>query len=151
MAASASDPRANTKVQELQGGDALVFASGAQLVLESGATLYVGGADVTSAVATGGVAGIAAGYKLARGEVTLDGGNPTPVTTGLTTVVAAVASFKTAVALGDDPNSLSVDYGGSVTAGELDIHAWKNVSGTDPTQVASTNSSMVVSWIAVGT
>jgi hypothetical protein len=154
MAAThSSDARANTKVQMIQGGDALVFSTGSELVLETGAKLFVGGSDLTATA--GGVAnavgGVADSYKLARGEVTLDGSNPTPITTGLATVVAAVACFKTAVALGDDPNALTVDYGGSVAAGELDIHAWKNSSGTDPTQVASTNSAMVVSWIAIGT
>ncbi len=154
MAAThSSDPYVNTKVQEIQGGDAIVFATGSELVLETGAKLYIGGSDLTSTAGgvANAIAGVGASYKIARGEVTLDGSNPTPITTGLTTVVAAVASFKTAVALGDDPNALSVDYGGSVAAGELDIHAWKNISGTDPTQVASTNSSMVVSWIAIGT
>lgn len=86
--------------------------------------------------------------QIARGEVTLDGSNPTVVATGLNTITGASAVFKTATALGDDPNALSVDYTG--TDGTLNIYAWKNTSGTDPTQVASTNSSVVVSWIAVG-
>lgn len=89
--------------------------------------------------------------KVASGEVTLDGSNPTSVTTGLATITAATVSLKTASALGDDPNAVSCDYGGSVTAGQLDIYAWKNTSGTDPTQVASTNNSIVISWIAFGT
>jgi len=86
--------------------------------------------------------------QIARGEVTLDGTNPTAVATGLTTIAGAVAVFKTASALGDDPNALSVDYTG--TDGTLNIYAWKNTGGTDPTLVASTNSSMVVSWVAIG-
>ncbi len=98
-----------------------------------------------------GLVGVANGYKIARGEVTLDGSNPTPVTTGLATVVAANASLKQTAAPGDDPSWLSVDYGGSVTAGELDIYAWKNTGGTDPTLVASTNNTAVISWIAIGT
>lgn len=88
-------------------------------------------------------------YKIARGEATLDGSNPTTAATGLTTIVAATVSLKQATAPGDDPSWLSCNYTGS--DGNLDIYAWKNTGGTDPTLVASTNSSAVVSWIAVGT
>jgi hypothetical protein len=138
------------RVYETPAGD-FVVPSGAEIQVESGGKILVNGADVTSSVSGSAVAGIAAGYILARGEATLDGGNPTSVVSGLAVVVAVVAGFKSAVALSDDPNTLTVDYGGGVTAGTFDIYAWKNASGTDPTQIASTNSSAVVSWIAVGT
>ena len=84
---------------------------------------------------------------IASGTITLDGTNPTPVTTGLTTITGASVSFYTDTALGDDPNALSCLWSG----GTLSIYAWKNASGTDPTQVASTSSTAVVSWIAHGT
>lgn len=90
-----------------------------------------------------------AARRFMGGEIALDGSNPTSVTTGLSVVLSANANFKTAVALGDDPNALSIDYGGAVTAGQLDIHAWKNTNGTDPTQIAST-ATTTVSWTAVG-
>lgn len=91
------------------------------------------------------------GYTLARGEATLDGSNPTSVTiVGLGAIAAAHVSLKSASAPGDDPSWLSVDYGAAVPAGQLDIYAWKNTGGTDPTLVASTNASAVVSWIAIG-
>lgn len=90
------------------------------------------------------------GYTLARGEVTLDGSNPTSVTpTGLGVVICAVATLKQATAPGDDPVALTVNYGGAVPAGQLDIYAWKT-DGSDPTLVASTNASAIVSWIAIG-
>jgi predicted RecA/RadA family phage recombinase len=92
--------------------------------------------------------------RVAFGEVTLDGANPTSAlvaATGLSTIIAATASLKSAVAPGDDPSWLSVDYGGGVAAGQLDIYAWKNTGGTDPTLVASTNAAAVISWIAIGT
>ncbi|HYN64081.1 MAG TPA: DUF2190 family protein, partial [Candidatus Limnocylindrales bacterium] len=69
-----------------------------------------------------------AGSKFAAGEVTLDGTNPTSVaaaTTGLATVVSAHAVMKKATSPGDDPTVLTVDYGGAVPAGRLDIYAWK--------------------------
>lgn len=82
------------------------------------------------------------------GEVTLDGSNPTPVYTGLNKIASASASLKSATAPGDDPSWLSVDYSGS--DGTLNVYAWKNTGGTDPTLVASTNSSAVISWQAWG-
>jgi len=85
---------------------------------------------------------------VAAGEVTLDGSNPTPVATGLSKVLAATVSLKQATAPGDDPSWLSVDYSG--TDGTLNVYAWKNTGGTDPTLVASTNSTAVVSWVAWG-
>lgn len=88
-------------------------------------------------------------YRVARGEVTLDGTNPTPITTGLNTIVSASVSLKSSSAPGDDPSWASVDYTGS--DGTLNLYAWKNTGGTDPTLVASTNNSAVFCWIAVGT
>lgn len=81
------------------------------------------------------------------GEVTLDGTNPTPVVTGLSKVLSATATIKSATALGDDPVAVSVDYSGS--NGTLNVYAWKT-DGSDPTLVASTNNTAVVSWVAWG-
>lgn len=86
--------------------------------------------------------------RFVGGEVTLDGTNPTSVVTGLTKVLGASASLKSATAPGDDPSWLSVNYAGDDA--QLDIYAWKNTGGSDPTLVASTNSSAVISWIAWG-
>lgn len=84
--------------------------------------------------------------KVVGGTVTLDGSNPTPVVTGLTTIDSAQVSLKQTTAPGDDPSWLSCEWSG----GALDVYAWKNTGGTDPTLVASTNSSAVVSWTATG-
>ena len=86
--------------------------------------------------------------KIARGTATLDGSNPTPVTTGLSVVLAAVVGLKQVSAPGDDPSWLSHNYTGA--DGTLNIYAWKNTGGTDPTLVASTNSTATVDWIAIG-
>lgn len=101
------------------------------------------------ATMTSQIVGTAAGKKFAAGEVTLDGSNPTTVATGLTTIAAAGVSLKSATAPGDDPSWLSANYTGS--DGNLDVYAWKNTGGNDPTLVASTNSSAVVCWWAYGT
>ena len=125
----------NSKVHFVQGGDKLVAESGGTVEIQPGGTLKMNGAAL----------------NMKSGEVTLGGTNPTSVATGLTTITGAVAVIKTATAPGDDPVTVTVDYGGSVAAGQLDIYAWKNTGGTDPTLVASTNSSAVISWIAFGT
>ncbi len=88
-------------------------------------------------------------YKIARGTATLDGSNPTTVATGLNTIVAACVSLKASSTPGDDPSWVSHNYSGS--DGNLDIYAYKNTGGTDPTLVASTNSTATFDWIAIGT
>lgn len=86
-----------------------------------------------------------AAMNVVSGEVTLDGSNPTTVATGLTTISGAVAVVKKATSPADDPVALTVDYSG----GNLSIYAWKT-DGADPTLIASTNNSAVISYIAVG-
>jgi len=85
--------------------------------------------------------------SIVRGVVTLDGSNPTPVTTGLTTIYAACASIKRTTAA-DDPLTVTVDY----TGGTLNIYAWKPTAGTPNVfpLIDSTNNTAVISWIAVG-
>lgn len=85
--------------------------------------------------------------SIARGEVTLDGSNPTVVNTGLTTIYSATASIKRTTA-SDDPLTVTVDYSG----GMLSIYAWKPTAGTPNVfpMVASTDNTTVISWIAVG-
>lgn len=94
------------------------------------------------------VLGVAGSYKVARGSSALDGSNPTSIATGLTTIVAAVATLKGTSAPGDNTSILSVNYTGS--DGQLDVYAWKNTGGTDPTLVASTGTENF-DWIAIGT
>ena len=121
---------ANTLVSIEQGGAQLnVAAGGAIAIAEGGYFAYEGTAlDFVKS-----------------GTVTLDGTNPTPVTTGLTTITTAVACIKAAATPGDDPVCITTDS----TGGTLTIYAWKN-NGTDPTLVASTNSAATIDWIAVG-
>jgi hypothetical protein len=87
-------------------------------------------------------------FKTFAGEVTLDGSNPTPIDTGMRGVVAAVVVQKSTATPGDDPSGFTVDY--SAASGIVQVYAWKNTGGTDPTLVASTNNAAVVSVLAVG-
>lgn len=94
------------------------------------------------------VAGVADGYKIARGETALDGGNPTPVATGLTTVIAFVATLKGTAAPGVGTSVLTANIAGA--AGNVDVYAWKPTSNSDPTLVASTGTESFY-WTAIGT
>lgn len=94
------------------------------------------------------VNGVAGGYKVARGSAALDGGNPTPIATGLSTIVAAIACLNGSTAPGDNTSALTVGYTGS--DGTLNVYAWKNTGGSDPTLVASTGTENF-DWIAFGT
>jgi len=95
------------------------------------------------------VSGIASGYKVARGESAFDGSNPTNIVTGLSTVIAFVATLKGTAAPGDNTSVLTVDLAGPA-AGSADVYAWKNTGGTDPTLVASTGTESFY-WVAIGT
>lgn len=144
MAAVAADKSVNTKIQHIAAPtEALVVQSGAQLVLETGAKLYVGGSDLTNAVA-----GAASGYAIARSAtpVALDGSNPTSVAHGLTTCVAAFVQLVGSAAPGDSTSVLTCVINGA----NIDVYAWQNTGGTDPTLVASTGTE-TFSWFAVGT
>lgn len=121
----------------------------------SGTALYLNEGTVTSStwvalgtttIGTLGVTGVAAGYKLARGTGTLDGSNPTPVTHGLTTIVAAVASLIGTAAPGVGTSLLTCE----ITGTTFNVYAWKVTGAGDTTLIASTGVETFF-WIAVGT
>jgi hypothetical protein len=96
------------------------------------------------------VQGVAAEYKVARGQHTTVDENDT-VVTGLATVVSVVAQ------LDDDPvdgcmhvTSSIGDQAGAPAAGSVLIKTWKSTDG-DATLVPATTFSKKVNWIAIGT
>ena len=95
--------------------------------------------DVTNAII-----GVAAGYKIARGSVSITG--TADVTTGLATVVAVVAS------LGEDPNADAATVTAAIggVAGHADLKVWKLNEGAPNTFIAS-GAAKTVNWIAIGT
>jgi hypothetical protein len=141
----AADTTFNAKIQGRSNGDLLAVASGGTLEIESGGIVSMNGVDRTAALSTA-PAAVAAGYKIARGEAVLDGSNPTPITTGLTTCIAAIACLKGSAAPGDNTSVLTTVIG----TADFDVYAWKNTGGTDPTLVASTGTEGFY-WIAIGT
>lgn len=142
-----ADPTYGPKIQERNGGDLLAVASGGTLDIESGGVFSIAGTDRTTQL-TNMLAGLAAGLRVAKGSAAaLDGSNPTPIATGLTTIVAAFVQLRGTAAPADATSVLTVDYTGS--DGTLNVYGWKNTGGTDPTLVASTGTE-TFDWIAIG-
>jgi hypothetical protein len=97
------------------------------------------------------IAGAGSGLKLARGQQNTVTAVDT-VATGLTTVVAAVASLDSDP--GDDPMLATASIGdqaGAPVAGSILVKTWKNTGGTDPTPLAASTFGKKVNWIAIGT
>ena len=91
------------------------------------------------------------GLRFIVGTVTLDGVNPTPVDLSgyLLSADMAVVSMDGSVAPGDDPTSVT----SSVSGATINVYAWKHTTGGaagNPTVVASTNNTRLVSWFALG-
>lgn len=146
------------KTYREQGGDRFVAASGGsidvesggEMDVESGGKLKIAGVDKTPALALI-LAGLAAGYKIARGIVTPTTASHT-VATGLATVVAAVAVLQGPPTLTHMFTQADVgDQAGSPAAGSILIVSQKPTGAADVTPVASTTPWGEVAWIAVGT
>ena len=89
------------------------------------------------------------GIRFMGGTVTLDGANPTPIdlSSYVSSVLAAVTNMSGSVAPGDDPSLITQQV---AAASVINVYAWKNTSGTDPTLVASTDNARLIDWLAVG-
>lgn len=139
-------------LQRRQDGTTAVPTGGA-LDVESGAALKIAGSDRTAALATA-PAGIAAGYKIARGQHTTVAASDT-VVTGLTTVVSVVAVLESdPIDTCDVATAAIGDQAGTPAAGSVLIKTWKVTTGGaagNPTLVAATAFSKTVNWIAIGT
>lgn len=77
--------------------------------------------------------------RTVSGEIALDGSNPTPVATGLTTITSADLTLKGTAAPGVGTSVLT--YGTS--GGTLNIYAWKVTGSGDATLIASTGTETV--------
>lgn len=104
---------------------------------------------VTAAV----VAGVAAGYKIARGVHTQVAAADT-VVTGLTTVVAVIASWQSAPTV--KQLFITADIGnqsGAPAAGSVLISTFKPTAVNDVTPIAASDftENLKIGWVAVGT
>ena len=107
----------------------------------------VGLGDILDGVQTG----VGIDYKYARGTLTPDAAVKT-VVTGLTTVVAVVASLDgDPVATHSYVTASIGDQAGAPAAGSVYIKSWKYTSTSNPTMIAATTPWVKVGWIAVGT
>src|SRR5947209_808400 len=125
---------ANTANYNEQGGARTVI--GGEIDIVSGGALKVAGTDKTAALAAAvaaPIAGVGASYMVARGETALDGSNPTPVATGLTSVVGFSATLKGSAAPGVGTSVLTAVISGAT----VNVYAWKPTSNADPTLIAS--------------
>ena len=86
------------------------------------------------------------GARLVFGTVVLDGSNPTPIALAPfgRSCKGGVVSIRSTAALGDDPVAVTCNPSGST----LNVYAWKNTGGTDPTLIASTNNTVLVDFVA---
>lgn len=96
------------------------------------------------------VAGVAAGYKIARGVAAITGSGT--VVTGLATVVAVIATPQS------DPDGVALaavsatigDQAGAPAAGSVILKAWKVTAVDNATLIAAT-AAKNINWIAIGT
>lgn len=95
-----------------------------------------------------GALGVGTGYKIARGQVTLDGSNPTQASHGLTTVQACTLTNNRSAAMSSgEPTILT--YATAATS-TINVYAWW-FGATISSVTASTDSTDVVSWMCIGT
>ncbi len=127
----------NVATDKAVSGDATLANTGAVTVTGiNGSAIASTGAQI-DALPTA----VATGYKIARGITALDGSNPTPIATGLTTITgfAVALNRSTAVSSG----TAFVTYG-TITAGSVDVYGWV-LAGSASTGTEN------VAWVAVGT
>ncbi len=124
-----------------------LYAGGAVDGLGTGVATALGIATgSTGGFAVNGVAGVAAAYKVARVEIALDGSNPTPWATGLTTIIAAGCTLKGSAAPGVGTCLVTAVISGT----SVNFYGWKPTATGDCTLVASTGTESVYGW-AIGT
>jgi len=113
----------------------------------SGQLLSSGGTAAAPSWVNGAL-GVGTGYKIARGQVTLDGSNPTQASHGLTTVAACtLTNNRTSAMSSGEPTVLT--YATAATS-TLNVYAWY-FGATISSVTASTDSTDVISWMCVGT
>jgi len=110
--------------------------------------VYRNAGSITSSTWLPLVSGSATGARFAAGRTALDGTNPTPVVTGLSSVLAATVTLENASAPGVGTSVLTLDNTDYAT-GQLDVRAWKVTATGDSTLIASTGTE-TFDWVAVG-
>lgn len=131
-------------------------AAGAQLYVNEGTSTSCAFKALPSQVnqVANPVAGVAAGYKIARGQHVQAAAADT-IVTGLATVVSVVAQFDSAPTVKQFMVSSSIgDQAGSPAAGSIIISTFKPTNNTnDVTPIPATDftDNLKINWIAIGT
>jgi hypothetical protein len=86
--------------------------------------------------------------RMVIGNVTLDGGNPTPIALAgyLASIDAAVVSMEGSVAPGLDPSAIT----SAISTTTVNVYAWKVTGAGDTTLIASTDNARLVNFVAIG-
>ncbi len=86
------------------------------------------------------------GFCIKAGVTALDGANPTPIVTGLTTVLGFALTLSKSTAPGVGTSQVT----GVISSGTINMYGWKPTASGDCTLIASTGTEDVA-WVAVGT
>ncbi len=139
----------NVKIRRKQGGDAMEFASGAEVDFLTGSEVKFAGTD-KRALLLAAAAGVAGGYKIARGVFTPTDGSE-DVVTGLTTVVAAVANLVATPTLTHMWSDATIgNQSGAPAAGSIRVVNRKPTTSGNVAPVDATTPWVDVAWIAIG-
>ena len=99
-------------------------------------------------------AGVAAGYRIARGQHTQAAASDT-IVTGLNTVVAVIATWDSAPTVKQMFLASSIgDQAGSPAAGSILLKTFKptsNVNDSTPTAATDFTDNLKINWLAIGT
>jgi|DewCreStandDraft_4_1066084.scaffolds.fasta_scaffold78472_3 hypothetical protein len=127
------------------------FLGGTEVTASAAELNILDGVTKTAAQINLLVAGVAGGYKIARGVHTTVAASDT-VVTGLATVVAIVATLESDPTV--DPLMVSASIGnqtGAPAAGSVYIKTWSPTAVDDVTPIAATTFGKKVNWVAIGT
>ena len=140
----------NVLIRKKQGGSAVEVASGGSFDFLTGSLIKFAGTDKRATLLAA-VAGVAGGYKIARGIVTPTDGSDT-IVTGLTTVVAAVAQLVATPILTHMWSCATIgDQAGAPAAGSIIIVHRSPAGSGDVTPQDAASTFVDVAWVAIGT
>lgn len=138
----------------VESGGEISVKSGGSIDLLSGALFEIAGTDIRAELAaavTTPVAGVAAGYRLARGIITPTDGTDT-VVTGLTTVVAAIAMLIATPILTHMWSAATIgNQSGAPAAGSINLVHRSPTLASDVDPIDAAGTFVDVAWIAIGT
>lgn len=83
--------------------------------------------------------------KIICGTMALDGSNPTAITTGLRVIDAVSLVLEGSAAPADGASVLTY----AISGGTVNVYAWQNTGGIDPTLAASTDTD-TFSFVIIG-